>query len=612
MQIAGEQTWSETDFVYNRLVSTANRLRDDLGVDIEAPQRASVEAAMNDPNTGDAFHYGEDRILGRDPYFAAERDFRRYYEGINKARAVDPSVDVLSIDTLRGMAGQEAARLRKQSENVTGRASGVSQFAAGAGSETVRYFNEPSNVFITAATLPIAIEGFATSVLGRLALTAAFEGGVGLTTEAVVQEQLVSFYERQGMSPDKARSYATQKVLEAGVGGAVGGAVLRGSVDGISALLRKLYSPDAAERVAAAQALRDKGLTTPRENRLLDAAKEAQRVGEGMPENFKAQTPAARQRAQSLSQAILEARAGEPFNDTFRNTLMGTASFREAVQEVTIRFDNPVDVQAERVAANRATTVDEYAYKLDPTLISEWRQLQSHYDWHMRTIDELLEPQQRAQADRIAKIDNRISELEGKIPDSSKRRAKIQQAEIERLTAERAELDASFRLATTPDVTRLRSKAQEIDYKLRSLAPDRNRVYAQAEAAREQAIQGAPVLGRAEDAPTRAPSLPKGTARPVEAAPIETDPVLESTFAPRTTVQVDPSTTAIRTNLADGVYDEDIAREATRFIAEIEQADWFKALPVENPLRRHVDDIHLIEQGVDDLDAVIACIKGNA
>ena len=318
----GGQTWSEVALVHSLLEEQAQELSQVLGRDVTAPSQGALVSqfegrfdadnygrTLPQPNDQPGLNLTNPQIplmeqalwtdAGTQLFKEQEDQWRLFQSALNEAAVTRGATHLKTLDELRDEAGRRAQKAREEAARTSARASGFDSFMGNTGAGFVQFANEPTNIAGVVLTAPIAAEAFGSSLLARVMGIGATEGVVGAVSESAVQEQLIDYYQRQGMTAEEARELANNNVAMAAASGAVLGPLLYGDRIAAQRTIDRIASdidPDTMRQVGE---LRERQATLRQSLKALEPERE--RMLEAQLRPLTEQIAALRQRMAGLS-----------------------------------------------------------------------------------------------------------------------------------------------------------------------------------------------------------------------------------------------------------------------------------------------------------------------
>lgn len=159
-----------------------------------------------------------------------------------------------------------------------------------------------------------------------------------------------------------------------------------------------------------------------------------------------------------------------------------------------------------------AKTIHEVARDIAPDTFKEFDDLSARREVLGNWLRRFSQERQDA-AEANAPHNAEIEDLQAKLEDANPRKAKIYQARLEELTAKNDAWIAEAIKEDTPDIAGTRAKYQEIDYRMRDMAPDVSSAYREAESRMPPKVEEAEAAAQPEKEPAMA-ETPKEEAAP--------------------------------------------------------------------------------------------------
>lgn len=148
--------------------------------------------------------------------------------------------------------------------------------------------------------------------------------------------------------------------------------------------------------------------------------------------------------------------------------------------------------------ATPAKTIPQVAREAQPALFNEYDALQTRRDTMGNWVRDFVDQRQQ-NAEASAPHNDEIANLQAKLETANVRKTKIYQAQIDELTKKNQEYIDDQVSQDTPELAKVRSDLQKVDYRMRDIAPEVSTAY------REASAEGAVSFGAApsaENAPT--------------------------------------------------------------------------------------------------------------
>jgi hypothetical protein len=218
--------------------------------------------------------------------------------------------------------------------------------------------------------------------------------------------------------------------------------------------------------------------------------------------------------------------------------------------------------------------------EINPQVHSEYTALTDRKNLLKTGLDNLKE-QQRTDVEAAAPHADEIADLQAKLEDANPRKAKIYQAKIDALTAERERYIEENTKGDTPEMADLRSKHQELDYRQRDLAPAISEM-------RRQAIEQNPHLEEYTPKASFAEEKPVVAEKPIEAKAVVQNKV------PEEGNKVTPPKLDIAADVAKNIGDVGRPAEEANAIGKL-VAEHYKAISEQGWTKGTAEEIYARE-----------------
>lgn len=147
-----------------------------------------------------------------------------------------------------------------------------------------------------------------------------------------------------------------------------------------------------------------------------------------------------------------------------------------ARHEAAMSVPETVSPEETPKAVEAAPDIHQMARNVAPQTFQEYDRLSTTRDTLGNWMREFSEKRQQ-EAEDNAPHNEEIAELQSKLEDANARKTKIYQAKIDDLTAKNQEFINDAVSKDTPEIAQVRQRYQEVDYRMRDLAPDVSKAY---------------------------------------------------------------------------------------------------------------------------------------